>query len=493
MNPKHRNLYRATQVQVMDRTAIDEYGIDGAKLMTRAGQAAFKQIRERWPDAKKISVLCGPGNNGGDGFVVARLAYEAGLDVEVFQLGNPVRLSEEAQGALNVMKKAGLEPALYEGQTFQSRDLVVDAMLGIGLSGEVSGQWRSAIETINRSDAHVLAIDVPSGLHADLGIPMGACIIAEATISFIGLKQGLFTANGPDYAGEVIFDDLEIPPNVYKHVQPSARLLDYQEDAVPVLLPRPRSAHKSDFGHVLVIGGNQGMSGAVQMAAEAALRAGAGRVSVATRSEHASLMNLTRPELMCHGVEKGDELKSLLEQASVVVAGPGLGRDKWAQLMLKGALAAKAPLVLDADALNLIAGKKLKRSDWTLTPHPGEAARLLGVKKGEIQADRFQAITDLKALYGGTIVLKGSGSLVLADEHNISVCEAGNPGMATAGSGDILAGLLAGLQAQGMNAAQAARCGTLLHAMAGDIVAENGQRGMLATDLLPPLRSLLNP
>lgn len=258
------------------------------------------------------------------------------------------------------------------------------------------------------------------------------------------------------------------------------------------LKPRPRDGYKGLYGHVLVVGGDYGFSGAIRMAAEAALRVGVGLVSIATRVEHAAMLNILRPELMCHGVSSEKGLAKYLDKATVVVIGPGLGQSSWAKKLLSQVIKSKKPLVVDADALNILASKPLKYTNWILTPHPGEAARLLKKKTTEIQSDRLSAIKALQEKMGGVCVLKGAGSLILASNEPIAICDAGNPGMATAGMGDVLSGVIGGLLAQDIPLFDAAKLGVLIHAEAGDLAAKEGQRGMIATDLFPFLRRLVN-
>lgn len=258
------------------------------------------------------------------------------------------------------------------------------------------------------------------------------------------------------------------------------------------LKPRPRSAHKGMFGHVLVVGGDYGYSGAARMAAEAALRVGAGLVSVATRPDIALTLNLARPEIMCHGISSDKALGALLDKAAVVIVGPGIGLSSWAKKLFSRVLKSKKPLIVDADALNILASKPVSYAHWILTPHPGEAARLLKTTIDEVQQDRVLAIHKLQKKMGGVCVLKGAGSLILAPNEILAQCEAGNPGMATAGMGDILSGVMGGLVAQGFSLVDAAKCGVLIHAMAGDLAAKEGERGMIASDLLHYLRRLVN-
>jgi hydroxyethylthiazole kinase-like uncharacterized protein yjeF len=259
------------------------------------------------------------------------------------------------------------------------------------------------------------------------------------------------------------------------------------------LKPRPTDAHKGMYGHVLVVGGDYGYSGAIKMAAEAALRVGAGLVSVATKPDIALTLNLGRPEIMCHGINSEKKLALLLDKATVVIVGPGMGQSSWAKKLFLRILKSKKPLVVDADALNILAKRPISHAHWILTPHLGEAARLLKTTVEEIKSDRISAIKELQKKMGGVCVLKGAGSLILAPGEVTPIqCEAGNPGMATAGMGDVLSGVIGGLAAQGFSLADAAKCGVLIHAMAGDLAASDGERGMLATDLLPHLRRLVN-
>lgn len=482
-------LYRAEQVRELDRRTI-ERGVAGLELMERAGRAAYRDLRGRWPGASRIGVLCGGGNNAGDGYIVARLARRDGLQVRLVALVEPDRLKGDAGAAARAYREAGGSveqgPAVLDGC-----DMLVDALLGTGLDRPVEGRFATAIETLNGLGAPVMAVDIPSGLHADTGRVMGVAVRAELTPTFIGLKPGLFTGEGPECAGEVRFHRLDAPDDAYRGVAPLARRL------APGLLgellpPRPRTAHKGRHGHVLVVGGDLGMGGAARMAAEAAGRVGAGLVSVATRAEHLAAVLAARPELMCRGVESADDLDSLLGRAGVVVLGPGIGTGVWGKRLWERAIAFGGPLVLDADGLNLLAAHPRRRDDWILTPHPGEAARLLDCPAAEVQADRFAAASALAARYGGVAVLKGAGTLVAWGDH-IRLCDRGNPGMASGGMGDVLSGVLGGLLAQGLSPADAAQAGVLAHSLAADRAAADGERGLLATDLLPFLRVLVNP
>ena len=486
-------LYRAKQVRELDRIAIEDLGIPGICLMERAGSAAFNRFKSCWPQARRLAILCGTGNNGGDGYVLARLAYLAGYEVTVLQIGETSRLTGEARIAFEAMTRVGLQTQAFAETQLSFADVVVDALLGTGLDREVSGKWREVIEAINRCRCPLFSLDIPSGLHADTGAVLGVAVRADITISFIGLKPGLFTGKGPDYCGQVYFDDLQVPSTLYQSVTTHVTRLDY-EHLKTALPKRSRIAHKGSFGHVLVIGGESGMIGASRLAAEAAARVGAGKVSLATRSSHAALVNLTRPEIMSYGVETSEELQPLLNQVDVVAIGPGFGQATWAQTLLAAVKTLKKPLVIDADALNLLAKQPFRPFDSVLTPHPGEASRLLEMSTAEIQADRFAAVTLLQQRFGGVCVLKGAGTLVANPGEQINLCTEGNPGMACGGMGDVLTGVIAGLLAQGLSTTEAANLGVCLHGKAGDRAAQDGgERGLLPSDLLPWLRYYANP
>lgn len=485
-------LYRAAQVRELDRLAIEEFRIPGATLMARAGGAAFDAITHRWPDARRLGVMCGVGNNGGDGYIVARLAHEAGCEVTVYQVGDHSKLKGDALGASVALQEKGVKPVAYSAQALDGFDVIVDAIFGTGLVREVSGEWLAAIEAVNNSGTAVLALDIPSGIHADSGRILGAAVHADLTITFIGVKQGMLTGHGLVYCGDVLCNDLQVPSGAYERISPAAIRIAY-EALKYHLQARVRSAHKGLYGHVLVIGGDHGMSGAARMAGEAALRSGAGLVSIATRTSHAAVISAARPELMAHGVETVSELQILMSRATVLVVGPGLGRSAWGRTMLSTVVESSKPMVVDADALNLLAENPASHRAWILTPHPGEAARLLKTTSAEVQSDRFVAARKIQSDYDGVCVLKGAGSLIDNGEDPVALCTAGNPGMASGGMGDVLSGVVAGLWAQGLQQTVAARLGVCIHAEAGDRAAFTGERGIIASDLYPHIHRLVNP
>jgi len=409
------------------------------------------------------------------------------------QVGDSANLSGDALAASQRLSALEIETIAFELEPCQTADILVDAILGTGLKGEVVGERLDVITALNTCSTPILALDIASGLDADSGHIQGVAIKAAATITFIGNKQGLFIGDGWDYSGERIFNPLSVPLSLYDETQCDVELVNYRK-LKSILSPRAANSHKGDYGHVLVVGGEAGYIGAVRMAGEAAARVGAGLVSIATRPEHASVLNSTRPELMVHGVEDEKAFQILAEKASVIAIGPGLGKSNWAKDLLKYSVESGLPLVVDADALNLLSAEPRKRPNWVLTPHAGEAARLLGQSPREIQNDRFAAVSALQKEFEGTVVLKGTGSLISSGESPMSLCIDGNPGMSSGGMGDVLTGVIAGLIAQGLEQHDAATLGVCLHAAAGDQAAKaTGQRGLLASDLMSWVRRLANP
>ncbi len=482
-----RDLHTVEQLREIDRAALAALGISGVELMGRAASAALSSLRRHWPQARKICVHCGPGNNGGDGFLLAVLAREAGLQVDV--VASTSASHGDAAAARATWEEGGGQVHSWNGSNdLPVVELHVDALYGIGLNRAPESAAASLIERINADRVPILALDVPSGLNADTGHCPGSTVHADLTVTFIARKRGLHTGRAADCIGALELATLGVPDSVFAHVPCDARLL-----AAEALPPRERYANKGSYGHVLVVGGGPGMAGAVQLAGAAALRAGAGLVSVATCTEHVSALNAARPELMAHGVDGPPALRPMLERADVLALGPGLGRSAWSHALWLTALESGKPLVLDADGLNLLANEPRRfATPVVLTPHPGEAARLLEVSVAEIEQDRFAAARELASRYAAVVVLKGSGTLVVDSDGRLDVCPWGNPGMASGGMGDLLTGVIAALLAQGCSARQAACIGVGLHARAGDVAARAGERGLLAGDLLAPLRALGN-
>lgn len=485
-------LYTQAQARELDRQAIAA-GTAGAVLMQRAGRAAFELLRECWPAAKRLAVYCGAGNNGGDAYVVARLALEAGLEVHLYQASPTDRLKGDALAmAQQTLALPGLQ--LMEAVARPEVDVIVDGLLGIGIQSAPRPEMAALIRHINGAGVPVFALDLPSGLDGDTGHAPGEAVQADVTITFIAVKQGLMTGQGKALAGRLYFDDLQLPERLLTSLIPQTQLMR-QQDISRLLPPRRRDAHKGQMGHVLLVGGDHGYGGAIIMAAQAALRAGAGLVSVLTRSAHVAPLLARQPEIMVQAIDDAKIPDALLARASVLVLGPGLGQGEWGRALFARLQDAPLPQLLDADALNLLAvsDQWQRREDRILTPHPGEAGRLLGCDTAALVANRFEATMRLQQYFGGAVLLKGAGTLVAANEQPLTLIPSGNPGMATGGMGDVLSGIIGGLLAQGLSAFDATRLGALVHGLAADAaVAKQGERGLAATDLLPWISPLLN-
>jgi len=496
-SPGSDNLYPAEQVRELDRRAIEEHKVPGIALMKRAGQAIFDHVFSVWPETNHLTIFCGVGNNGGDGYIVAGLAAREKIPVMLVEVSAD-KAKGDAARARQFALELGVQPVLAEkwlkAPEFSQSSLIVDALLGTGFSGKLRSPFAELIHLINQSGFPVVSADIPSGLNANTGHVQDEAVCADSTVTFIGNKLGLHTGQGRAYSGEIEFDGLGVPAEVYSGVEPLAIMLNLVTE-LSALSPRRADAHKGHNGHLLIIGGDHGYAGAPLMAAEAAVRMGAGLVSVATRVEHISALVSARPEVMTFDAQSA-QFAQIMDKASILVVGPGLGTSPWGQRLLQLALNSGKPMVLDADALNLIARGMPKKPALTsasvMTPHPGEAARLLGKKSDEVNQDRIAAITALGARYRATVLLKGSGTLIKG-QTALSLCPYGNPGMASGGMGDVLSGIIGGLMAQGLDAEKSARLGSCLHARAADLLAElDGQRGILATDLIDQARALLN-
>ncbi|WP_462379647.1 NAD(P)H-hydrate dehydratase [Pseudomonas sp. Marseille-QA0892] len=479
-------LYTAEQVRGQDARLIEQ-GVPGFELMQRAAAACWRALRGRWPNTQTITVLAGSGNNAGDGYLIAALAQRVGWAVKVWAVGDPAKLGADAAKAhaqcveLGVDIQPWRDDALLDG-------IVVDALLGIGAKGSIRAPFDSAINAINQSGLPVLAVDVPSGLNADTGHAETPTVNATVTVTFIALKQGLFTGEAGAHVGSLVFDPLADGDS--NNAPSQTRRLTAAN--LPALSPRSPTAHKGHFGHVLVVGGDRGMGGAALLMAESALRSGSGLVSVATRGEHVAAAQARRPEVMTHGVRSANELRAMIEKADLVVVGPGLGQGPWGRSLLSGVALADLPQVWDADALNLLASGNVRLpKDAVITPHPGEAARLLNASTRDIQADRYGAAKALAERYDTCVVLKGAGTVIAAPGGAVSVCDRGHPAMAGSGLGDVLAGLIGALRAQGMNAYDAACLGVWLHACAGERIGRAEGRGLAASDLPTYIRTVL--
>src|SRR3990167_2673291 len=484
-------IYRSSQIRWCEKMAIQTLNLSVDELMLRAGASAWKVLRREFPKAHKLAIFCGAGNNAGDGFVLARLAHEQGYVVTVYQFKAVEKLPDAARHAALQAIAAGVFCTVAEEHLDSDTDLIVDALLGIGLAGEVREPLLTAINQINESEIPVMALDIPSGLSSDEGRVLGECVRASLTVTFIGKKLGMLMGDGPDVCGRIVVDSLQLDALLSSI---TAEITCLSSAMILDLLPRRRrNCHKGNFGHVLIVGGNVGMPGSVAIAALAALRVGAGLVTIATKPQYTTLAVAQSPELMVYGIDEPDDLQRLLDKATVCLIGPGLGEDVWATELFFRVVGSHLPMVIDAEALRILGASPQHDDNWVLTPHPGEAASLLQCTTMAVQRDRYAALHRLQQQYGGAIVLKGVGSLIGADESQTFICDRGNPGMASPGMGDALSGIVAGLIAQGLTLVDAAKLGVYVHARAADrAVEEFGERGLLATDLLPFMRQLIN-
>ena len=485
-------IYSVATVRAIDNCAINVAGIAGYELMTRAANASLAQARVAFPDANHWQIACGAGNNAGDGYVLARLASRQGIPVSVVAVASPDTLTGDAATAYADFQAEGGQYSQWDGSFAEDADLLVDGLLGTGLCRPLDGLFADAVAAANAHSAPVLALDIPTGIHGDSGEVLGTAICANLTVTFVGLKAGLFLRDGLLHAGDVHLADLDIPEDCRVSMPVELRRIG-SELLRSKLPPRKKDAHKGDFGHVVAVGGGPGMPGAISLCGQAALRAGAGRVTIATHPEHHAEIAASRPELMCRGVTTADELIGLLDQATTLVVGPGLGQSEWSETLFSAVMNSNLPVVVDADALNLLGKSAFRRPDWVLTPHPGEAARLLGSSAATVQENRRQSLKQLQDEYGGTIVLKGAGSLISSAIQTPWLSTSGNPGMSSPGMGDVLAGIIGAFLAQGLDAELAAAIGVEIHARAGDRAATHGERGLIAGDLLDEVRILVNP
>lgn len=487
------SLWTAEQVKQAEPQLAQAAGTTLQILMQRAGESAYHLLRQRWPDAKRLLIIAGGGNNGGDALIVAQLACRDGLSVELLLHGDPSRFPDEAANAWQQLQGYSYR-TIDHLQHAGPCDLIVDGLLGSGLKGIVREDAKALITAMNDHAAPVLALDIPSGLSADTGQPLGAAVEAAATITFIGLKRGLITGQAPRYCGPLFYSDLGLHEVLANWPNTGCNRMSY-EILTQWLPARSKVAHKGNFGRVALFGGDYGTPGAIRLAGEACQRVGAGLIEVLTRPEHVFVVLSGRPELMARGLtdEPQDELIAATERASVLVAGPGLGQSVWSKAIFQQVIASDKPLVLDADGLNLLAQSPQPRGNWVLTPHPGEAARLLDCTTGDIEADRYQAAIALAQRYQAIVVLKGAGTIIASAQGQLATLNVGNPGMASGGMGDVLSGMIGGLIAQHLPLFEATCLAVSIHGNAADRAALQGERGMLAGDLLPEIRALVNP
>lgn len=499
-------LYSADQIKKIEQRYAQEPHTGTYALMEKAGASAFHHLISAWPDARKIIVVTGKGNNAGDGFIVATLAAERRLKVDLVHLADPTLLKGDALIAYKKMPNRVIKVRSVKEVKFSSYDVIVDAMLGTGIKGKLQEPYVTVIKRINANQIPVLAIDIPTGVEANTGFVHNEAVRANLTVTFVANKKGMYTGDSANYRGRVILSELDIPSHFYD--QQTFHLFSKNWLSLKhKLKPREASCHKGKFGHTIIIGGHRGMSGAAVLASTAAARSGSGLTTAWVDDDCAKVVVSHTPEVMAKGIDIESiyqQVKSLIQTNATLVLGPGLGRTSWSKEWIN-ALSENEELrkvnqIWDADALNWLSefsdsSLNQHNSHRILTPHPGEAARLLGTSIDLVQQDRYQAAQSIASQYGGVCVLKGSGTII-ADEHGFQVvCPVGNPGMASGGMGDVLAGLIGGLLAQGFSLMDAAMLGVCIHGEAADRAAGTGKhyRGLLASDLFEFFPALLNP
>jgi len=469
-------LYSPESVYQLDQAAVEIDTLPELQLMQRAGDAVWQALCRRWPQTAAITIFAGAGNNGGDAFVVAICARQQGVEVQLISRGDLDKQSATAKHFKQLWQRQGGIIEAWDRQAICG-EIIVDGLLGIGLKRDLDQSWQQMINRINLCAVPRVAIDIPSGLNAATGIAQPVAIEATLTVTFIGAKTGQYLADGPDYCGELVYHDLGVSSRVLQSVEPSLQTIE------TCRLPQPRknNSHKNQYGHVLVIGGDQGMSGAVALAAKAALRSGAGMVSALVHPRCCNNLAAT-PEIM---VQSWDAIESGLAQASVVVIGPGLGNSEAARECREQLHDLELPMIVDASALDAEFLQALRSDQVVITPHPGEAASLLSITPAELQSDRLMACRHLIETYGMVCVLKGAGTLIADRQSPVMINTRGNPGMATAGMGDVLGGIIAALVGQGLTLIEAATSGVYIHALCAELYCQaRDQSGLIASDII---------
>ncbi len=479
------HLYSSAQVRDFDKRVIADFGFTGTGLMHSAGTRAFEIIVKYYNNLKPWVILCGSGNNGGDGYVVAECARAAGIEVRVIQSAMPK--TEDAIYFCNQFLANNGNVLFQNLQGLNNSGLIIDALFGTGLNRAPTGFSAELIELANKCPCPLVALDLPSGLNSDTGFAYDPCIDARMSITFIAKKLGMHTAVGKNKCGYIIYEGLDLPLELFTGTKPMASFIPQ-----PNFPHRKPDSHKGQYGDVVIAGGDNGMLGATLLAGRAALRSGSGLVTVLSTEQHLDSPALHCPELMSQCMENKSNFEALCKRCDVIALGPGLGQSPWSLKLFEGLKESPGPLVVDADGLNHLAKTPFKRENWILTPHPGEAASLLNCDIKDIQKDRLGAVQKICEQYGGVCVLKGAGTLVASESGDVYVSDGGNPGMATAGMGDVLTGIIASLVGQGMSNLDAAMSGVWLHSKCGDNVATIlGMRALMAGDVIDELPAVL--
>jgi len=481
----------AAQMKAADQYTIQKLGVPSLELMEHAAQACVQVLEDEKVDLSHVCVVCGSGNNGGDGFAIARILQNNRYSVETFCVGNPEHYTEETQEQMHRLQECGGK-ITYGMPQEDSYSVIIDAVFGVGLSRKVEGRYRQVIEQMNRMRGTKFAVDIPSGLSATTGCILGCAFKADYTVTFQLKKIGLELSQGRTMAGRVIVPDIGISTDSICEDQEIVRTAG--KDIYRKMLPdRPEDSNKGTYGRLLVIAGSKGMAGAAYLNAHAAYMTGAGLVRVYTSSDNREILQTLLPEAIITTYEEynKEELLSLLTWADGVCIGSGLGMSRLSEKILKTVIEyVKVPCLIDADGLNLLAENKnylnqMAERRFVITPHMKEMSRLTGISVEELKADRIQILKDFISRYRITCVLKDSRTLIASEEKGIRMNLTGNSAMAKAGSGDVLAGVISGWMVQGKEAEDAAELGTYIHGLSGDLAKfEKGVYSVMARDLI---------
>ena len=499
-------LYTARETRKIDNLAIKQKNISGYSLMQMAAEFSLDIILRELNPVEELIIFCSKGKNSGDGFLLGAYAKEFGLKVTVVMSNSPKDLKGVTRKAFHEMKESNVKvisSKSLKNHRISKNAVLVDALLGTGLKGSLRKNIKDSILVLNQLGMKipVVSLDIPSGVNPDTGNAEDAYVLADITTSFVAKKRGCFTSHGKKASGEVFYSDLDIPKKLFSEVPSTSSIINY-ENSMRRVIYREEDVHKGNFGHVVVVGGDRGFGGAGILCSKAAVYSGSGLTSLVTRPEHVSASLVSCPEVMVKGVNSGQDLEEHLLKPDVIAIGPGLGQTAWSEQMVQRvfweAEKRDVPVIMDADALNLLTQLKLSSKlpkNLILTPHPGEAARLLNTNVSNVESDRFGSAAKLQKKFNATVVLKGSGSIVCYKGNGgqkWGLCNSGNPGMATGGMGDVLTGIIAGILAQGLSLKDAAEAGVDLHSKAADLASlETGEVGLTPSDVISELRSLL--
>ena len=499
-------LYTASETRKIDNLAIKEKGVSGYSLMQMAAEFTLDVILREFSPVEELIIFCSKGKNSGDGFLLGSFAKEFGLEVTIVMSNTSNVLKGVSRKAFEEMKDAKVKiisTKSVEKLKVSNKAVIVDALIGTGLKGNLRKNIKESILALNKLGVKlpVLSLDIPSGINPDTGDADDIAVYADITATFVAQKRGCFTSVGKKFSGEIVYSDLEIPKNLFSKITSTSYVVDY-EDSISKVVYREQDAHKGHFGNVVIVGGDRGLGGAGLLSSRAAVYSGAGLTSLVTRPEHVSASLVSCPEVMVKGVDSGQDIEEHLVKPDVIAIGPGLGQSAWSEQMIQRVFweAEKRDIsvIMDADALNLLTKLKLSSNlpkRLILTPHPGEAARLLNTSVAVIESNRFSAAAKIQKKFNATVVLKGSGTVIChksGGTQKWGICDSGNPGMATGGMGDVLTGIIAGLLAQGLTLKEAAEAGVDLHAKAADQASlEFGEAGLTSSDVINELKYLL--